>query len=946
MLATFLSAMVGVAALTVMVAGTRYVVARQALTQAVDRMMRCLTPTDAECLTLAVPATSTSSDWYLAREGISRATWADRYHYSGTLERQTWELRFPAFEIHKVASPPVVVTEWRVPVARFTPETNSFEYRYRSTRATVDHLREEIVLGPEFLRNFPEFDPAYEDILKNRPMSEWHPRALRTSGVARSGSEPNPLPFEVTSFPLTTLRPGEPAGSAPRFATEWIAVPELTLPPEASIRCDDPTNPGGTPCRVGYASGGDLPWQQYGYVAVKAFAHVWPGDGVTASGSADAQVKWAGSPWRQAGTPDGYGLQLETISRAHYQSWLAEREAAIRTGNAPPLPPAPDRRECLGGRTWTSLSTDRDFHLVLRGAIKRELQSNDFDLGGDAACPGGDTKHWDLSVERGGAYRVGGWLIAKNEPVRAQVSFATYVNGLIVRAEQKPGPVECEQETQLHRNDVAPTGCVVPAECWGIGAPENSAVRSCQTQTRTVPQCLDVEDGAADPFAFPVVALRCGESVDVALCHAGARPAKTAECPGLPPEKAVCGWSSESVVDGFGVPTAPVECVGAVQVSRSLRCDGETAVTYRPDGNYGDPASCLYLASGTSTEGISIEGLPSATPAPAFIRWGEAPEFSPPRWETSLRAVDERGVPVTDSAVVRPVVATRTNSEAVYRHQSPVWRPAQTAFGFAAQDLAVLAGSTDTALTLLSSSPEAVEAGYPFAHELEFEIPPFLPDEHALQGCDGPAASLSSRLRAYAGKIVPAVEAEGLEFEGSAVYRDSVAVSAEDSCDSQLNFARRVPHCTVVRSSGGAPHLCAGRNLLGRFPDELFPEGPDQCRNLPAGMRCEREVVGSSAEEARPDVSVAASVALERGREEFERHLPGAALNCAGGGCLTLDATVDARSGAVQVHARYVLPGDAIFSAMGYATGVLLSEQRAGMSEFVAASRTAIGASE
>ena len=117
-------------------------------------------------------------------------------------------------------------------------------------------------------------------------------------------------------------------------------------------------------------------------------------------------------------------------------------------------------------------------------------------------------------------------------------------------------------------------------------------------------------------------------------------------------------------------------------------------------------------------------------------------------------------------------------------------------------------------------------------------------------------------------------------------------------------------------------------------------------RNLPAGVRCEREVVGSSVEEARPDISVAANVAVERGREEFERHLPGAALNCGGAGCLTLGALVDANSGGIQVHASYVLPGDAVWSALGYSTGVSLSEQRAGMSEFVAASRTAIGASE
>ena len=250
-------------------------------------------------------------------------------------------------------------------------------------------------------------------------MNEWAPRALNFPGDVRrrNGREvsreihlPDAAVYEA-SFALSD-RTGDRLPEIAEVATELIEVPDFGSEVPPSL-CGSAA----APCGVSYAAGGTDEWSRFAYIAVKAFAEIRRTAG-------EPELRWAGSPVHPPGTPDGWGLQVETLSRDRYRAWK-ERSAAGIIGE--PLMEI----ECLGGRDWGALPSDgrpKNFHLVLRGAVERNPHDNtDASTDGrNAGCPNADLKHWGLRVERGGAYRIRGFLKVRRGAAEAQVRIWHY----------------------------------------------------------------------------------------------------------------------------------------------------------------------------------------------------------------------------------------------------------------------------------------------------------------------------------------------------------------------------------------------------------------------------------------------------------------------------------------------------------------------------------------
>jgi len=890
----------------------RYVSVENALEQATQKIARCIDPTDPACATVNESASNQSFDWYQVQKANTSTTWADKYDYAARVYQTDWELKFPAYEIHKAPLPPVEWSDWQLPVQDLRAELNPYERRSIHVHAEYPGIpRAEF--RPKNNPNFPEFDPLYEESRKNENPNDWNPRQLnKPSDVRRHGgrnvSPDGTVSHNITLSDVSAFSKSDISlkhnrnGGVHQFVTPWYTVPELENTNGVAPTCQS-----GQVCSVQDMAGGngDKAWNEYAYIAIKAFAQL-------KRVKDDPEVKWAGLGTPTPGTPDGWGLQVEIIDAGKWQ------DLQTKSSNAHQDPAFAEKdnvigEECLGGRTWGSVlssSNNTNHHLVLRGAIKRKTSDNSLDNDDDvdAACPHKDRTHWNLAVPRGGAYRIRGALKVRGGDAKANVSILSYVDNYeLVR--RTAATSACDKDVPLSNTGAVQENCdILCSEFRDVDHVANG--QNCQIEHRSTPVCATEATPVSDPSVFSVGRVNCPGETILASCDPTASAYNTATCESTRtqfPNRKICDVSSPTG-EKVTIPAQGFACPNATVTPHSVDCnDGRSEVTYRPDGNYGDISKCPAVQATGSRQpdrnqilvGGSVKDV-----APTVFSWAVAKDYNPPKWERAIEAVDEMGQPVVDPKSVRELSSIFHPVSPVYSHNDPQWKPSLETFGIPASELKYISEHNNYSIEKGAETPRNIANVYPFANKPEFQIPDFLPSPGSGASCSGQAASMDERLRAYAAAAIPEAGDPAIRFDApDPIYRETVSIASTSGCTQTSTKNEAAPACTKAKVrmkeiSCGAPVY------LGSF---FAPEKPQFCREHASSCSSSATPLSSPDPEQAKTADIDLALAASVGFNEIERALPGSKKDCQEAGCteFVID-TIDSKQS--RIVARYHMP--------------------------------------
>lgn len=402
-----------------------YISAQSTVDAAANAVMRCLIPTDADCVEyLETPQEKPLFDWYGYAVGDGGETetevWLSEMDYSASMNQRTWSAQYTSYQSHwqqrQVAYDTYIVPEkeFRPVYSRYVTKTgddNKVRFKKRDVHYRPSH---------SFLRHFPGFETN-----ESAHWSSW----LRGEPLYSSLDEP---------INEISLSPGE--------VREIQHVIQIPLLPEIApnISCIDNNE---SDCDVAALAGGDgdsKTWQHTAYLALKVFAQIKAKNGT-------ASAKW--------GRDDE-----DAFSRAGL--WVD-----VYDGNGNKL-----RTECLGGRVY-SQAVDGDewqgYNLWTRGPAGAHGGNS------DGVCPGGDTSHDNIAVPRGGKAIVRAYLKAHESysPLLARVNFAWFFDNYLPVEKTEFVEADCEE---VYLPGELESECIEAAQC-GLSAVWET-VDSCVTR--------------------------------------------------------------------------------------------------------------------------------------------------------------------------------------------------------------------------------------------------------------------------------------------------------------------------------------------------------------------------------------------------------------------------------------------------------------------------------
>ncbi len=880
----------------------RFTVASHAVQQAARKAARCLTPTDPKCVSSDATSPPGERDWYASHRGSRETLWVDRFFYEGIAHLQLWEASFSGYRIHLVQKPPVRWSALQIPFKTFQGGLNRYEYRVKriAAQVVVEEVEQQFRVPSAFraaLTYFPDFDATYEVALDRAPVELWNPRVLRDRANLSRGFRDFPeLVFHTTMLPNEIIA----AGEIQRFSTELFEVPILPADSPSSI-CEDAA---GRPCDIrqfaGSAGAQDYSWQRYAALAIKPFALVRRVSGAPS-------IKWAGGQGSGSASGPGWGLQIEVISAADYQSYRTR--ANTSPNSVVPIVPEPlSSIRCLGGRFSSAEITGnhfQPFHLWLRGP----KGSNG---GGAPNCPASQNSsfsaHDSMFVERGGAFRITGFLeVSGSGAVEASVQFKHYFDTYA------PFPKTHHRERSCFGSarspaDESDSACFPDAVCGDAKVVETRSCSVLSIERQAI--CIDERTAASDPYAHALPEVRCGDSVTGATCDSEFLPSLPADCSDEKkrfPERVNCGWSESSVLrDVIELAETPELCPEGTIVEKESDCgSNEREIVYKVENDFGDVALCPRVAEVTTSYRARRDAINHNQPTgfPRFsgaqtisARWSE--ESPPHRWAPSFSLPKELRDFASDPEVVEKGIIKSKNVLPVYRRKDNHWQPPLSVFGF----YGATNHATPVAFDLIDEERIRLNGAYPFKNQPEYEIPASLPGEV----CDGPEADLESRLRAYAAVQLPALMDSEIEFQSSARYADSIPAQQSSTCAGTQVTAIPLPQCTKLSYHQVERDVCPLTTYLGRFDSTNHPFGPASCL-ASSDVECRSEPVVQAASTQPFSENFDIAAAQRAGHREIQRAFSGAVQGCNGKNCTkVLIAELDPDH--LQINVLYELP--------------------------------------
>ena len=929
-----LSTAAGVLFITGFLNFVRYLNAINAVEQAARIAARCVSPTDAECLTSQALSAVHDNEVHYRWYGIPQRKWvsktAKRFRYSAQMFEDTWEASFTAYRIHRVIEPGLMWRSYTIPLKSFVLPLNSYEYRYARLRENIIEPGFSIRYSPKYALNFPAFDPDYEwshyiDPI-HQPSHTWNPRKQNTDGTFSD--------YPELAMPSQKISANMADREVRVFAFPSVAVAPLPRASELH-QGENAQCLVGEKCAIANLTGGDDNWAAHAYLAVKLF-----GNFKNLSEDHNAKVSWFFS--------DKQGF-------SHAGLWVDTFPTGMDAGLIPdpttlaPLPPNV-RRYCLGAGDWRSLPKQSStwYNLLLRGpmgAYAVHVYS--------PICR--KSYQHGIEIPRGNSFRI--WAVAQSDgaPVRADVEVRYYFDELEVREIEGGPPVrrelDCEIETQLRPEEHPP--CPTPTKCNPAAAltlKRGAAVESCNfdpQRVRKEPVCPGRRSLRDDSFVFALSdedISECGSPVTAAVCDPDWRPKKgnrvTAEgfCVARPERKVCEDWRDKMLleqritIDAFNNSPASIQSLcplATEQIAESPCRIPDRMVVYRPNDEYGGAEVCpladSVLQQSLERTAAALRWWPERTVPFRSLRLSDLSRAKAKgdRWLCSLDNDDDAGKPLSGEGVIEQIRPVFRNSRRIYSRRDPAWKPDLSYFSLQSLqecdlDFALRQQMAEVvSLSKESSQALSFTAGRPFGSEPQWQIPDFLPSVENEAHCSGPKADLEDRLRAYAARLdktqsplddpLQALNKKLIFEVKDPVIIDEREISQYDECSNRANNSAQPPPCVPFREESGYV-ACAPYDFLGTFSNLEQPNGPPACQNG-SYLECFREAEIAAVKDPQVDISSAIDQALARkkGFDEIRRVFPALRTDCVEADCAAIDISID-QNEAVRIDVRYEMP--------------------------------------
>lgn len=353
----------------------RYVGAKNAVEQAARHVSRCLTPTDAECVTAVSTSSPADREWFGVRMRQVVGSRYSMWNYQASLTREILTAAYTS-HLRRVVIPTLSYTTHQLDQYTYRNELN----RYESRQAPLDARGREPnpVWHPS--GTFPSYIRNHEETMLDTGL--WQPYTIDGNGTPSFDHSFTRL--AVNRLPETGFR-RIASGDVSFFQAGPFTIPPLpnyeNNPNVVGVpRCVLADNT--TACSPPDAgpSASLLNWYNQAYVAIKADAIV-----KRAQPENSASIRWGRDLGRDGLRIVVYGKDGEFL----YQ-------------------------DDLGGRDFTEVRAEPHHrNLVVRGP---------------RGAHGGDPNnlHQALHVPRGGSFYVQVWLNAHNGPVDAAITLTTY----------------------------------------------------------------------------------------------------------------------------------------------------------------------------------------------------------------------------------------------------------------------------------------------------------------------------------------------------------------------------------------------------------------------------------------------------------------------------------------------------------------------------------------
>lgn len=839
----------------------RYVGAKNAVEQAARHVSRCLTPTDAECVTAISTSPPADLEWFGVRMrqvvGSRYAMW----NYQASLTRETLSAAYTSY-LRRVVRPTLTYTTHQLDQYTYRNELS----RYETRQAPLDARGREPdpVWHPS--GTFPSYIRSHEEAILDTGL--WQPYTIGDNENPSFGH--NFTRLSVSRLPeagFATIASGDvsffQAGPftippLPHYANNpnVVGVPRCVLADNTTLCPPPDAGP----------SSSLLNWYNQAYVAIKADAIV-----KQAQPNNSASIRWGRDLGRDGLRIVVYGKDGEFL----YQN-------------------------DLGGRDFTEVRTEPHYrNLVVRGP-RGAHGGNPNDL------------HQALHVPRGGSFYVQVWLNAHNGPVDAAITLTTYYDEY--RYDQNFSPATWKSCGIVALNPNGSDSCPTDLTLCGFKpnsqpAPNQNGIK-CRTTgpIETVPSCN------SSPFSYPVANTSTENEIlseTAVVCSTNWRP-DPVNAGQAPVGRKYCGWN---VVPGsrqqVTVGNTPAEC-SAPAMSNNREYPQQFA---RRDGIYGTVNSIDELVSINNF----IDQLAQPHSAPMFdkitdndLAWSVqdlpvplSATLHPTRpglWTfswTGDTTYEEESFPVTltHSQLLKTGQSVNNSQTTSISHAwayvvSPNGKPIPSPFLTSAALEQYVTYSSET-------QREAIDTFYPFKNKPEIAICPLQPEE-----------SLEDRFRQYIAQANPLHPGANplYQLTASETYIGEQVFTHDDF--SQLEYPPQdctpFESVTIARVDEIVP--------LGTFSSAAYPAGPPTCSSY---AECQSSIVlNENSIVNSPLLETNEQLAKAVGLSELQRFDKGARIDCvSAASCAQI--TIDSSAAPMaQVSVSYDMPLSFPFDAI------------------------------
>jgi hypothetical protein len=899
---------------------TGYVQARVAVDTAGRAVLKCVVPTEGKgadgepCLTAKAPSPAGRLwDWLFYPTYMPEWREAEYAAYRGKITKEQWQASYQLNQVQSYSIPPVSRDVSRVNVRKYE-EIPSKELRYVSRQFSVSRkgtliptYLPESLMGQERTKElstkYKDNPEAYLDLDKGDSLFP---------SFDKSGQSSTVDDWHKTHKEFVKLDAQTESIVAGRYGKFQFSIPmykvlnEKTILSKSDIKSSDLTCKSGYNCDPTSLAGGSGEPDQLkkAYLAFQVFVKVTSKN--NRSPAKPAKVR---------------------IGRADRDSSISEKAGIwlIRSRND---------QVCLGGIGWAEFESSRTFNSWLRGpagasgggyvpSVCRYPETN----------PQGDVVHQALQVDRNGnvTVEVNVEAYAAYDDVKAEVVLLYYYDHYRALSPVSETVVTCPEQQLTASNSTAECpkenelDDLVESCAPGLKGGEFT-LNSCNVNQ--FPKRQQVTCNTSTPNSFPRSDVGAPETKYLASCK------NAPSAPALNDQKS-CGWKDPAGVltgDFFFASAMPQSC--PVDSVTRTECTAKTAYCSPDFGNPKDVCAWVkndlspgeqFFAARSNTDGSTVNNAIFDNP---YMRATDKD------FHFELTAGEKKYVfnPTSEQASCAapqtPVVVQLGAPQ--YARAEANWKPDLSAFNLSIPTN-VLDATPEIFRSNVTIEPvpgsrvvEDVLDIYPFLNKPVMRIGLQLPtvDSDGKLNChtfEQDQAPLDQRLRYYASAKYPEVLDPSIKFEAEETLLNMEPVVIRQlhmpgkSCsDDQWEELVAPDHQCIMQNIGTDPSKagnCKKSQYLGRFKEELFPNGPEICQKIP--QNCRKEYVGTeyvAAAAAAPEYDLFED-ALKATAESSAKRILGENIksNCAEPRCLNVNVQ-KSDNGDVNASVTYNFP--------------------------------------